>query len=302
MAELSLRELECFTAVAEERSFTAAARRLHLSQPPLSRHIAALEARLGVRLFERNKRAVRLTEAGEVFWAETRGVLPQLARAEAALRTGPWKEASRLEIGFVSALGSPDLLGTLNQFRRLHPEVRVTLHDETPSAQMEAIRSGRLDLGFLGLAPPRANKTVAVHAWRRERVGVFLAATHRLAASAAIPIRELAGEPMVFVSGEAAPAFVSRLHQLFTEAGLTARVVQESSRAQAVALMAVGGSAVALLPESVAAGQTGFRSIPLLDGAGEEVFLDLVIGSAAQPSPAARAFLACAGPEGLVDF
>src|SRR5882762_7779766 len=107
--DYTLRELECFTAVAEELSFTRAARRLHLAQPPLSRHIRALEEKIGTRLFERTRRTVVLTAAGGLFYEETRGILPQLIRAgEMAKRSGHG-ELARLRIGFVSAVLSPEL-------------------------------------------------------------------------------------------------------------------------------------------------------------------------------------------------
>src|SRR3954462_1789614 len=87
--DYSLRELECFTAAAEELSFTRAARRLHLAQPPLSRHIRALEEKIGTRLFERTRRTVVLTAAGSLFYEESRGILAQLVRAgEMAKRSG----------------------------------------------------------------------------------------------------------------------------------------------------------------------------------------------------------------------
>ncbi|HEY9250730.1 MAG TPA: LysR family transcriptional regulator, partial [Rariglobus sp.] len=82
----SLRELECFTAVAEELSFTRAARKLHLAQPPLSRHVRMLEEKLGAPLFTRANRKVALTSAGALFYEETRTVLPQLLHAGEATR------------------------------------------------------------------------------------------------------------------------------------------------------------------------------------------------------------------------
>src|SRR6478735_3172389 len=104
--DYSLRELECFTAVAEELSFTRAARRLHLSQPPLSRHIRALEEKVGARLFTREARVVALTQAGRLFHEESRGILAQLARAGEAARRSAHGESDRLRLGMVSAVMS----------------------------------------------------------------------------------------------------------------------------------------------------------------------------------------------------
>src|SRR5688572_4071582 len=111
MMDYSLRELECFVAVAEELSFTRAARRLHLSQPPLSRRIQSLEARLGTPLFLRSPRAVALTPAGRAFLADTKGALAQLRRAAERAKRAARGETARLDIGFVSAVLNPELVG-----------------------------------------------------------------------------------------------------------------------------------------------------------------------------------------------
>src|SRR5262245_46402731 len=121
--DYTVRELECFTAVAEELSFTHAARRLHLAQPPLSRHIRVLEEKIGARLFERTRRTVTLTLAGGVFYEETRYLLRQLTRAGEMARRSGLGESARLRLGFVSAVLSPELIETVRGFRRSHPSV-----------------------------------------------------------------------------------------------------------------------------------------------------------------------------------
>src|SRR5688500_18676233 len=100
--EYSLRELECFTAVAEELSFTRAAQKLRLAQPPLSRHVRALEEKLGGKLFDRTGRRIALTPAGALFYEETRHILPQLAWAGEATRRFASGASDRLRLGFVS--------------------------------------------------------------------------------------------------------------------------------------------------------------------------------------------------------
>ncbi len=250
--DYSLRELECFTAVAEELSFTRAARRLHLAQPPLSRHIRTLEEKIGARLFERTQRSVRLTGAGALFYDETRGILRQLVRAGEAARRSALGATSRLRLGFVSAVLSPELVETFRLFRAEHPEVQVMLHDSPPAEQLQAIARGALDGGFVGLAP--ANHPAGIHLapWRREPLACFVPAGHRLAGIPKIALKDLAAEPFVAVSSEAAPAFSEHVRALCRGAGFRPRIVLESPRAQAVAVMVAAGSGVALLPESLA--------------------------------------------------
>src|SRR5436305_2037427 len=135
MIEYSLRELESFVAVAEELSFTRAAARLRLAQPPLSRAVRSLETRLGLRLFERTNRSVALTTAGRSFYAEVQPPLLRLQRAGATARRAAAGETARLEIGFVSSLLGPELTDVFRRFRAAHPAVQLTLQDRIPSEQ-----------------------------------------------------------------------------------------------------------------------------------------------------------------------
>lgn len=250
--DYSLRELECFTAVAEELSFTRAALRLHVAQPPLSRHVRDLEEKLGVKLFERTRRSVALTPAGALFYDETRGILPQLTRAGEAARRSGLGETARLRLGFVSAVLSPELVGTLRLFRQQHPSVQLMLYDNAPSEQLRALTTGSLDGGFVGLMPLERAPGVHFHPWRTEPLACFVAAGHPLAARSRIALEELSGEPFVAISSEAAPAFSAYVRGLCRDAGFRPRIVLESRRAQAVAVMVAAGCGVALLPQSLA--------------------------------------------------
>lgn len=249
--DFSLRELECFTAVAEELSFTRAAQRLHLAQPPLSRHVRALEDRLGVVLFDRTGRKVALTPAGAVFYEETRTVMPQLARAGETTRRFASGATARLRLGFVSAVLSPELVEVLRRFRARHPAVQLLMQDLPPAEQLAALRHGTLDGGFIGLAPEERTPGIAYVPWQREVLAAFVPAGHPLAARRQIDLKALAGEPLVAVSGEAAPAFAAYLRRVCGDAGFRPRIVLESPRAQAVAVMVAAGTGIALLPASL---------------------------------------------------
>ena len=152
--DYSLRELECFIAVAEELSFTRAARRLNLAQPPLSRHIRTLEEKIGAELISRRPRQVSLTAAGSVFYDETRHIPRILARSGEAARRCAQGETARLRIGFVSAVMNDELVEIVRLYREQNPQVQIMLHDSPPQDQLKAIAAGRLDGGFVGIAPP----------------------------------------------------------------------------------------------------------------------------------------------------
>ena len=266
MTDFSLRELECFVAVAEELSFTRAARRLRLSQPPLSRHIQSLESRLGTKLFLRSPRTVALTAAGRAFLVDTKGALAQLQRAgEAAKRAGRG-ETSRLALGFVSAVLNPSLISIFQRYRAGHPTVQLTLQDSPPSEQLRAITEGRLDGGFVGSTPGDPASGLVFIPWSKEPLMIFLPPGHRLTQSRKVKLAELAGESFVTVAAESAPCFAAQIQRMCAEAGFRPRVVQEAARGQAVAVMVAAGAGVSILPASLArnAGES-LIAVPLAD-------------------------------------
>lgn len=250
--DYSLRELECFVAVAEELSFTRAAHKLHLAQPPLSRHVRSLEEKLGTPLFTRTGRKVMLTAAGTLFYEQTRTVLPQLQRAGEDTRRFASGQTISLRLGFVSAVLGPELVVTLRQFREQHPEVQLKMQDAPPAEQLEALRRGTLDGGFIGLQPSERTPGIQFVPWRKEPLAAFVPFGHPLATRGELVVRDLAGEALVAVSREAAPAFAIYLSRLCGAAGFRPRIVLESPRAQAVAVMVAAGAGIALLPASLA--------------------------------------------------
>lgn len=265
--DYSLRELECFIAVAEERSFTRAAKRLHLAQPPLSRHIRTLEEKIGVTLFLREPRGVSLTEAANVFYEETRNIPPRLLRAGEAARRCAAGEISRLRLGFVSAVMGEDLAGVLRSFRVKYPGVHITLHDLPPQDQLDAITDGRLDGGFVGIEPDQPADGIRFIPWRSEPLVCLVPWDHALAGNKSVALSALAEESFIAVSRASAPAFAEKLRELCARAGFRPRVVLESPRAQAVALMVSAGSGIALLPDTPAAlMKPSARAIPLRPG------------------------------------
>lgn len=250
--DYSLRELECFIAVAEESSFTKAAQKLRLAQPPLSRHVRTLEGKLGTPLFERGARKVALTAAGALFYEETRTVLPQLLRAGEATRRFASGETVRLRLGFVSAVLSPELVEVLRLFRAKYPTVQLVVNDLAPAEQLAALGRGTLDGGFIGLEPRERTPGIQFVPWRKERLAAFVPFGHRLAGKAELAMKDLAGEALVAVSGDAAPTFSLYLRELCADAGFRPRIILESPRAQAVAVMVAAGAGIAILPVSLA--------------------------------------------------
>lgn len=287
----SLRELECFVAVAEELSFTRAAERLHLAQPPLSRHVRTLEEKIGTPLFSRSSRRVALTPTGALFYEETAPVLGRLRQAGETARRSAAGQTERLRIGFVSAVVSPDLVRVLKLFRERHPAVQLTVEDAAPAEQLAGLVQGRLDGGFVGLRPPEPTPGVCYTPWNREPLVCLVPSGHPLAAQASVGLRALAREAFLAVSSRTAPAFAEHVRSLCRKAGFRPRIILESPRAQAVAVMVAAGAGVALLPASLSrvVGSAAV-ALPL---SGSPGLTHVFARPAATPSPAMAAFLRC---------
>ncbi len=162
MNSVDLRELECFVAVAAHLNFSKAARQLHLSQPPLTRHVQALEEKLGTRLFHRNTHAVSLTKAGALFWEDAEAILRHLQRATESVRRVARGETVRLRLAFVGALLDAKLVRLIQQFRAAHPTAQVEIADLSPASQLAALHAGEIDGGFIGARPSRSDKKLTL--------------------------------------------------------------------------------------------------------------------------------------------
>jgi DNA-binding transcriptional LysR family regulator len=247
----AVRELECFVAVTDCLNFSRAARQLNLSQPPLTRHIQSLEAKLGVKLFQRNTHAVSLTEAGALYREDAQAILSHLDRASATLRRASQGETVRLRLAFIGALLDEKLVRLLQRFRQLHPACQVQITDLSPSAQITAIKAGELDGGFIGARPAQPLKGVAFAVWGTEPLLLALPETHELAKVRALTWPDLKNRHWVMVSRVAAPAFRQQFAQLEKARGLSARIIQESDRVPAILTMVAAGSGVTMVPQSV---------------------------------------------------
>ena len=248
----SLWELECFVAVAEELHFSNAAKRLHISQPPLSRQIQALERKLGVELLRRKTRTVELTLPGEVFLDDAREILQHLDRASFAAQRSGGGEIERLRLGFISALLGPDLIQVLRSFRDERPMCQVELLDLPAADQLRRIEHGTLDGGLIGGAPAKHSSDLKFLVWKTERYMVGLPERHSLSVKMVLSLQELRNERWVLTSRATAPAFRQRIDELCTAAGFTPRIVLESDRSQAVLAMVAAENGIGMFTETIA--------------------------------------------------
>jgi DNA-binding transcriptional LysR family regulator len=245
-------QLRYFMAVAERLHFGRAAASLHISQPPLSRAIRALEERLGVVLFARSRRRVALTPEGERLREEARRITAQLERLVIELRAMAAGEEGRLRIGFVSLADFGVLPVLLRAYKAARPKVRLALREMLSPEQAAALSAGELDFGLL-LPPVTGAETLDHVVVQRERFVAALPAHHRLArARGKLAIRALAGEPFVMVPRDIAPGLYDIVAGLAAKAGFALNVAQEAIQMQTVVSLVSSGLGVAVVPGTLA--------------------------------------------------
>lgn len=248
---MDLRRLRYFVAVAEELHFGRAAKRLHVSQPPLSQQIRQLESQLGVRLFERNRREVHLTEAGRLLLDRARPLLAEVERIEQYMAQAAAGTAGSIRVGFVSSAAYDLLPRILRVFQHRHPDVGLTLEEMTTRQQVDALRDWRLDVGLL--RPPVDDRHVQLTNLTVERVFAALPAAHPLARRADVPLAALRDEPFVFFPRGIGQSLYEDVLSVCRQAGFAPRVVQEAAEMQTIISLVSSGIGVSLVPEAVTA-------------------------------------------------
>jgi DNA-binding transcriptional LysR family regulator len=251
---MELRHLRYFLAVAEELHFHRAAARLHISQPPLSQQIRALERELGVTLLERNRRRVTLTTAGESFRDDARAILAAVERASERARNVARGAIGELSIAFVgSAMFSPTLPDILREFRRGHPEVELVLRELPTVAQLNALVRGELDLGVIRGPIPEADidPQLELLVIQRENLVAALPADHPLTARRRLRAEALRGETFVILDRRDSPGLFASLVSAMGEAGGVPDDVLEVAEMQTIISLVAGGFGVSLVPASV---------------------------------------------------
>jgi len=257
MADLSvrieLRQLRYFLTVAEELHFGRAAKRLHMTQPPLSQAIIAFEAMLGAALFERNRRGVALTAAGKALLPEARRLLAQAFELPALVKRAAFGETGKLVLAFVSSADYSVLPPLLRAYRAAYPQVHITLQEATSDLQLDELLAGRIDAGFL--IPPLPDKAKA----ELDYLPV-LSEPLILAAPADLPelrgkheadLRSLAPLPLIIFPRANSPALYDAILAVFRAGGITPAIEQEAIQMQTIVSLVSAGMGIALVPQSV---------------------------------------------------
>ncbi|WP_063765389.1 LysR family transcriptional regulator [Nonomuraea candida] len=241
--------MEYFVAVAEELHFGRAARRLHMSQPPLSTQIQRLEQEVGVRLLRRTKRSVELTAAGEVFLGEARATLRQAARAGERARAAARGELGRLDLGVVDAAlygVAPELI---RRFTERCPQVELTVSERRGDEQLALIEEGRLHAGILH--PPAHRPEVAVMELHTEPYVLALPEGHPLAAREGVTLAEACAQPLIQAPRSVNPEGYDSVIAACRERGLRPRIAREASPKQTIIALVAAGLGASVVPAAL---------------------------------------------------
>lgn len=241
---IEIRHLRAFVAVAEELNFRRASERLHLAQPALSRTIRDMESLMGVTLFERSTRSVRLTPAGASFLAEAREMLEHLTAATRNAQRFEHGELGTLNVGFNDFAINDALPPIVMRFRTRYPDISVNLRSMSSPEMADAIRKRRLDMGFLTGAHLVGDLSHIV--LRRERLVCLLPKGHRLAAQNEIALASLATEPFVTGSATGWQSFLDVVNAYCMQAGFLPRVAQEASHSDSIVNLVAAGMGVSI--------------------------------------------------------
>ena len=277
---IELRLWRQFLAVADELHFGRAAVRLNMTQPPLTQAIAQLEAGLGVRLFDRTKRSVRLTAAGAALVPQARDLLLRAQAMPALAHASADGEVGRLRLAFVSTIGFDLLPRWVRAFREQHPKVQLELIEATGDVQLQAFERGEIDAGFVLHSPGFAPAGLMCRPVAQDHLVVALPEESALAAGDSPALADLLRQPLVIFPRRILPSLYDAIFAMYHAAGVLPHVAQEAIQMQTIVNLVSAGLGIAWVPQSVqqfqrpgvvyrglnAAGPSGSRAVKASSG------------------------------------
>ena len=246
---MELRHLRYFVAVAEQQNVTRAAAMLHVSQPPLSRQIRDLEHELGVALFRHGAKAVRLTEAGQLFLQEARAVLQRAAEAVQAVKAVASGRTGELHLGYAPSLTVELLPQALRSFEQDHPGIRVRLHDLSTEEMLRGLKDQKLQVALM--IRPSANSLAGVvfEELRQYAVCVAMHPAHRLARVRQLTLNKVADERLIAYSQADYPEYHTWLAELFAPIKRVPLIAEEHDGVTSLIASVEAGRGIALVQQ-----------------------------------------------------
>jgi DNA-binding transcriptional LysR family regulator len=245
---LDLGQVRCFVAAATELNFRRAAALLNMTQPPLSRQIQLLEDNLGVKLFERMGRRVKLTAEGIVFLADATRLLDLSEQAESTVRRASKGKTGRVRIGFTGAAGYELIPGLLVAAKRHLPDIDVVLFELISVAQIEAFASNAIDLGLL--RPLGSRYTLEFLPIDEEPLIVALPAQDPLCRHPCIELSQLENQPFIMHSPTHGKYFYDRIMGMLAAERVTVHFTQYIDQTPTILSLIRAGLGLGILPAS----------------------------------------------------
>jgi LysR family transcriptional regulator, benzoate and cis,cis-muconate-responsive activator of ben and cat genes len=252
LAEMELRHLRYFVAVAEEENVSRAALKLHVSQPGISRQIHDLEDEIGFQLFERSAKSVSLTGAGKVFLTEARVLLQHADEAVKKARAVSGGIVGEINVGYAPSLTVQILPQALRTFQEKFPSVRVALHDLSTEEMLAQLGEKKLQVALTVHPPAKLLRGLNFEELARYAICIAVAPKHPLAKSKSISLEQISREPLVGYSRKDYPEYHEMLEKLFASVGRKPRIVGEHDGVSSIVAAVEAGRGLALVPSCVA--------------------------------------------------
>jgi DNA-binding transcriptional LysR family regulator len=264
---MEIRRLRYFVAVAEELSFTRAAARLHIAQPPLSIQIRALEQEIGARLFDRDQRHVFLTQAGKHLLDRAKGILASVESAKAEVRCAALGEVGSLHLGYASsAMFTSSLTSAIKQFQIGYPHVLLTLHEMTSLDQLNGLHYRTLDAGILRKSDASVPSGILVEEWYRAPLVAAMANDHPLTKRRVIRIGDLRDQPLIMYPRDSGIGLYWQVLRLCSGAGFRPQIVREVQELTTIIGLVDAGVGIAVVPaDTRSIHLDGVTYVPLRD-------------------------------------
>lgn len=241
---MNLRQLEYFMAIAEEHQITAAARRLHITQPPLSYELSSLERELGVKLIERGPRSAELTEAGQLLYARAERILSLTSAATREVKSFGQGTSGTLSVGIISSSGGLMPTPSMQRLCRNYPQLRLELHEGDTYEVLDMLKRGEVDVGVVRTPFPLDGLNVTYAS--TERMLALIPKGIRCGKSPdTITLEELSGQPLVIYK-----RFEHLLEDLLNERQLTFFPACVADDARTACVWSTRGMGIGLVPES----------------------------------------------------
>jgi DNA-binding transcriptional LysR family regulator len=250
---IELRHLRYFLAVAEELSFSRAAARLHISQPPLSKQIQDLEERLDVKLFERTKRKVSLTEAGHHLVPRAERWLRDLEEGLHSAQSVARGQVTELRIGTIySAPLVPIFVTMIKRFRARYPTVRLVFREMLYAQLLSALAKNEVDVAFSWHIAPLADKRLRAQVISEDPLYLCLPYDHPLAKKRNLRVTDLANDLLFLTSLQAKMPFAQAIREKAQSQNISLAISQETSHFPVIANLVAGGCGIGVVPDYIA--------------------------------------------------